>query len=160
MSDFSLNYPGFLLRMQHLMTRFLKFSGGRTPRPPKSCSLIGLHFYLPCHHAGRVCHLRLDFMSQPLHLGFCTLVSSTHDCCTHFSADFSATWTSLGASGTPTPWPLFWVCCVWWPWPARGLAHFSGFFPKVHFDPWESHVKIMRQMCHIGVRITCLWYTF
>ena len=57
--------------MQHLKTRIFKFSGGGPPDPPNLTALLTCIFiFTACmrgHHAGRPCHLSLDFISQPPH---------------------------------------------------------------------------------------------
>ncbi len=68
--------------MKHLKIRIFKFSGGGPPDPPNRAALLTCIFIFPAsrrgHHAGRVCHLSLDFMSQLLHrLGPWSLAPTT-----------------------------------------------------------------------------------
>ena len=100
--------------MKHLKTRIFKFSGGGPPDPPNLAALLTCIFIFPAsrrgHHAGRVCHLCLDFVSQPLQRLL-----------------YPGLW-SLGASGTPS----YFSECIARDGhdPQEGLRTFQAFFQK------------------------------
>ncbi len=102
MSHSSLDCPEFLLRncpeCKIWRLEFFNFLGEDPQTPPPQKKIFIFPACRRGHHADRVCHLSLDFISQSC-IGFCTLVSGTNDCSTHLSA----TWTSLVASDTPRP---------------------------------------------------------
>ena len=126
--------------MQHLKTRILRFSGGGPPVPSNLAALLTCIFICPAsrrgHHAGRVCHLGLDFKSQPLHRLLDPGLWHTRLFYTFFTR---------GIRHPQTPGPFSGCVACDGHDLREGLHTFQAFFQKSILIPVTTYVKILRQ---------------